>query len=190
MRELKKALRKELIKKRTEMLRDVKYAADTDIFRQLVPLADKASAVFTYASTPIEVDTRMIIDYCLERGIPVATPVSGDTELTFYFIRSAAELSAGRYGIDEPTDRNAPAVPDRNALCIVPALCADGTGLRLGYGKGYYDRYLADFCGSSVIVCYSAFRMDVPSEPHDRRADITIFDRTKENGGHNGREPL
>lgn len=178
MRELKKALRKELIRRRKNMPQDVKSAADADIFEQLIPLVDKASAVFTYASASIEVDTRRLIAYCLENGIPVATPVSGDTELTFYFINSADELSSGRYGIDEPTNRTAQAVPDENSLCIVPALCADGTGLRLGYGKGYYDRYLADFRGRSVIVCYSGFRMEVPSEPHDRRADMTIFDRT------------
>ena len=160
------------------MPQDVKSAADEDIFRQLIPLADKASAVFTYASAPIEVDTRRLIAYCLEKGIPVATPVSGDTELTFYFIKSADELSAGRYGIDEPTNRSAPAAADENSLCVVPALCADGTGLRLGYGKGYYDRYLSGFCGRSVIVCYSGFRMEVPTEQHDRRADMTIFDRT------------
>ena len=178
MRELKKALRKELIQKRREMPRDIREAADIDIFEQIKPLLSKAGAVFTYASTPIEVDTRRIIDYCLEQGIPVALPVSGDTELTFYFIKSADELSAGRYGIDEPTDRTAQAVPDEHSLCIVPALCADGTGLRLGYGKGYYDRFLSSFGGKSVIICYSSFKREVPSEPHDRRADMTVFDRT------------
>lgn len=177
MRELKKALRKELIRRRREMPRDIKSAADIDIFEQLKPLLSQASAVFTYASTPIEVDTRRVISYCLEREIPVALPVSGDSELTFYYIKSTDELSEGRFGIDEPTDRTAEAVPDERALCIVPALCADGTGLRLGYGRGYYDRYLGRFGGRSVIICYSSFRMEVPTESHDRRADMTVFDR-------------
>ncbi len=157
-----------------------KRAADEDIFEQLKPLADAASRVFTYASTPIEVDTRRIIAYCLERGIPVALPVSGDEELSFYYIDSAEELTRGRFNIDEPP-LNKPADRgsdfDKDTLCIVPALCADGTGARLGYGRGYYDRFLSGFRGKSVIVCYSGFRREVPSEPHDIKADLTVFDR-------------
>lgn len=152
-----------------------KSAADEDIFGQLKPFIDKARAVFTYVSTDIEVDTRRVIAYCLEREIPVALPVSGDTELSFFYINGVSELKKGRFGIDEPpTDR--PAVADENALCIVPALCADGKGLRLGYGRGYYDRFLSGFAGRSVIICYRDFKMKVPAEPHDFKANFTIFD--------------
>lgn len=176
MRELKKRLRGELIGRRRAMDKAVRSAADLDILEQLKPLADKASAVFTYASTDTEVDTRRLIAYCLERNIPVATPVSGDTELSFYYISNASQLKTGRFGIDEPPpDR--PAFADKDTLCVVPALCADGDGLRLGYGRGYYDRFLSGFAGRSVILCYSAFRRTVPAEPHDVKADLTIFDR-------------
>lgn len=176
MREIKKALRKELIAQRRAMNADEKALADSDIFEQLKPLVDKASGVFTYASTEIEVDTRRLIDYCLEKGIPVALPISGDTELSFYYISDTRELKSGRFGIDEPPAER-PAVYDKETLCIVPALCADGAGLRLGYGRGYYDRFLSTFGGRSVILCYSSFRRNVPNEPHDKKADFTIFDR-------------
>lgn len=176
MRELKKALRRELIERRRAMDKLAKAAADEDIFGQLKPLVDKASAVFTYASTEIEVDTRRLIAYCLERKILVALPVSGDTELSFYYINDVSELKKGRFGIDEPpTDR--PALADENTLCIVPALCADGEGLRLGYGRGYYDRFLSGFAGKSVIICYRAFKREVPAEPYDIKANFTVFDR-------------
>lgn len=174
--EEKKALRRELIARRKAMPPEEKARADERIFRQLVPLCEKAGSVFVYASTPIEADTRRIIDFCLEKGIKTALPVSGDTELTFYYISSQQELKTGRYGIDEPVCRNSAAIPDENTLCIVPALCADGNGLRMGYGKGYYDRFLSDFCGKSVIICYRSFKMKVPSEVHDKAADYTIFD--------------
>lgn len=176
MRELKKALRRELIERRRAMDKTAKSAADEDIFGQLKPLVDKAGAVFTYASTEIEVDTRRLIAYCLEREIPVALPVSGDTELSFHYINNVSELKKGRFGIDEPpTDR--PAFADKRTLCIVPALCADGEGLRLGYGRGYYDRFLNGFEGRSVILCYRSFKMETPAEPHDIKADMTVFDR-------------
>ncbi len=182
MREVKKALRKELIARRKAMSYSEKSAADLDIFEQIKPFIDKASAVLTYASTEIEVDTRRLIDYCIEKKIPVALPVSGDTELSFFYINSTDELKKGRYGIDEPPEKH-PAKPDKNALCIVPALCADGEGLRLGYGKGYYDRFLRDFKGISVIVCYLSFKQTVPAEPHDVKTDYTIFNRRTVNNG-------
>lgn len=177
MREVKKALRRELIARRKALDPDGKQRADNDIFAQLLPLVTNASAVFAYVSTPIEVDTLAIIDYCLSKGIPVAVPKSGDEELTFYYISAREELAVGRYGILEPQDLTREAMPDENTLCIVPALCADGNGLRLGYGKGYYDRFLRTFSGKSVILCYNAFKREVPAEPHDIRADWTIFDR-------------
>ena len=180
MRELKRALRRELIARRRQIPPEEKARADSDIFRQLLPLLDEASGVFTYVSTDIEVDTRALIRHCLEKGIPVAVPVSGDVEIAFYFIGDEAELAKGRYGIDEPVDRSRPAEPDERTVCIVPALCADGSGLRLGYGKGYYDRFLRGFAGRSVIVCYEAFRQNVPAEAHDVKADMTIFDSKTE----------
>lgn len=173
---MKKLLRRELIERRRAMDKAAKSAADADIFEQLKPFVDKAGAVFTYASTDIEVDTRRLIAYCLERKIPVATPVSGDNELSFYYINNASELKKGKFGIDEPP-LDKPAFADKDTLCVVPALCADGKGLRLGYGRGYYDRFLSGFPGCSVIVCYGTFRREVPAEPHDIRAEFTIFDR-------------
>lgn len=176
MREIKKALRKELIERRRAMDPEYMQAADLDIFEQIKPLADKAGAVFTYASTEIEVDTRRLISYCLERGIPVALPRSGETELSFYYISKAEDLTRGRFNIDEPpTDK--PASFDKNTLCVIPALCADGEGYRLGYGRGYYDRFLGGFDGVGVIVCYSTFKQNVPTEPHDVKANYTIFNR-------------
>lgn len=176
MREVKKALRRELIAKRRGMDPAEKELADRDIFEQLKPFAEGASSVFTYASTEIEVDTRRLIRFCLEKGIAVALPISGDTELSFYFISSEKELRCGRFGIDEPPIYRL-AAPDERTLCVVPALCADGSGARLGYGRGYYDRFLSGFVGKSVVLCYSSFRREVPIEQHDKRADLTIFDR-------------
>ncbi len=176
MREIKKALRKELIAQRRVMDKGEKALSDRDIFEQLKPLLNGVSAVFTYASTEIEVDTRCLIDYCLEDNIPVALPISGDTDLSFFYIKSKNELLRGRFNIDEPPIKY-PASFDERTLCIVPALCADGYGYRLGYGRGYYDRFLSNFTGKSVILCYSSFKREVPCEIHDKKADLTIFDR-------------
>ena len=172
--EQKKALRRELIQRRRSIPADEKAAWDERIFRELLPLVMEHSSVFTYVSTEIEVDTRRLLDWCFANGKPAAVPVSGDHDLTFYNISGFSELAPGRFGIMEPVNRELPAVPDSGSLCIVPALCCDKTGLRLGYGRGYYDRFLADFPGTSAIICYSGFVGEVPAEPHDRRADLVI----------------
>lgn len=172
----KKALRKELIQRRREMPRDVRSAADERIFRRLIPLLEQYSGVFTYVSTDIEVDTHRLLEWCFTHGKQVAAPVSGDSELVFYPFGSFGELAPGRFGIMEPINRNAAAVPDSGSLCIVPALLCNKDGYRLGYGRGYYDRYLAAFPGRSAVICYSDFVGDVPAEPHDRRADMVITD--------------
>lgn len=172
----KRALRKALIQRRREIPAVVKAAADERIFNQLVPFLEQCSSVFTYVSTEIEVDTRQLLNWCFIHDKPVSVPVSGDRELTFYPLYSFDGLSAGRFGIQEPIDRVEPAAPDSRSLCIVPALGCDRTGLRLGYGRGYYDRFLADFPGKSVIICYSDFVTEVPHEMHDRCADAVITD--------------
>lgn len=174
--EEKKALRKALIQRRKEIPAEIKAQADRKIFESLKPLVENSSSVFTYVSTDIEVDTRMLLEWCFENGKPVASPVSGDHELTFYPLHSMLSLGAGRFGILEPIDRTEPAIPDEDSLCIVPALTCDRSGLRLGYGRGYYDRFLAGFPGRSVIICYSDFVGAVPAEPHDRRADAVVTD--------------
>ncbi len=176
MREVKKALRKELISRRRSMDTTIKQAADTAIFQLVKPLLDEADMVLTYISTEIEVDTRQLMRYCFDNGIAVATPVSGVSELAFYPVSGFDDVAEGRFGILEPVRRSHTVTVTERTLCIVPALCADGEGLRLGYGRGYYDRFLSTFSGKSAILCYSRFRRDVPSEPHDKRADITIFE--------------
>ncbi len=175
MLKVKSALRRELIAKRKAMSQNERTFADESIFRQLLPFVEKASSVFCYASTEIEVDTRRLIDYCLAEKIPVALPVSGDSELSFFYIDSTEQLKKGRYNIDEPP-QSRPAFADGKTLLVVPALCADGKGFRLGYGKGYYDRFLENFKGISVIICYRSFKCEVPTEPHDMRTLFTIFD--------------
>ncbi len=174
--EQKKQLRREFIQLRGELPALERTEADERIFRNLLPYLEKCSGVFTYVSTEIEVDTRRLLGWCFANGKPAAVPVSGDSELTFYPIGSFSELAEGRFHIMEPVDRSTPAVPDKDSLCIVPALLCDRSGLRLGYGRGYYDRYLAEFPGKSVIICYSGFVGEVPAEPHDRRADLVITD--------------
>ena len=171
----KRALRRELIALRKALSAEEKRAADDRIFAQIKPLLNNAGSVFTYVSTPFETDTHRIIDYCFDNGIPVAVPVSGDDEIRFYFLGGWNGLLVGRFYILEPVNRDNEAISDVSTVCIVPALSADENGYRLGYGGGYYDRYLAGFNGLSVVISYGALRRTIPAEEHDIRVNISIF---------------
>lgn len=125
--------------------------------------------------------------HALELGKTVAFPVSHikERQLTFHPIKNLSDLTTGAYKIPEPS-KTLPMISDfSNTLCIVPALAFNKNGKRLGYGGGYYDRFLSSFNGTSVGLVYSQFYADhIPTDPHDAAVDIIIT----ENGGYISRE--
>ena len=70
-------------------------------------------------------------------------------------IDTSVDLRPGTYSILEPDPLScSPCDPALDALCLVPGLSFDDQGYRLGYGKGYYDRFLASFTGLAIGLCY------------------------------------
>ena len=117
----------------------------------------KAEAVLVYVSSEIEVDTYAIIKDAFSQNKTVAAPRCNPESCTmmFYVISSFDDLSEGAYGIYEPKSSCTEISVDENTLCIVPGLSFDKDGYRLGFGKGYYDRYLSSFPGKSAGLCYN-----------------------------------
>jgi len=96
-------------------------------------------------------------------------------EMTFRQVSSLSELIPGAHGIPEPPQGSAEFCGGHTALCIVPGLAFDKEGFRLGYGGGYYDRFLASFKGSTMGVCYAIMRQAaLPREAHDFAVEIVI----------------
>ena len=90
---------------------------------------------------------------------------------------SKGELARGSYGICEPTGERE-LFGDENTLCVVPAAVFSKDGYRIGYGKGYYDRFLADFKGISVGFSYDATLVDsLPFDEYDARLDMIITEK-------------
>lgn len=75
--------------------------------------------------------------------------------MEFRLIRSLGSLSAGPFGILEPTESCPLARPGADSVCMVPGWCFDREGMRIGYGKGYYDRFLRTYAGRTVGLCYA-----------------------------------
>ena len=165
-------LRGILLQKRAEISREEKKAMDRDIAAGIgdSPLFKNASMLLVYAPLENEINLLPLALLARKCGIPVAFPRCDKENGTmqFYTLSEGQKLSPGAYGISEPPENAPLCVPDRRALCIVPALSYDLDGNRIGYGKGYYDRYLATFPGVTVGVAYASMLLkSVPTEPHD-----------------------
>lgn len=105
------------------------------------------SQLFVYSSYNYEADTQKIIDNCLDTGKKIALPYVTDKAHTmvFVYIKDKKELVKNKYGIYEPVfDLKNIAVSDENTFIIVPGLAFDRQKNRLGYGGGYYDKYLSE----------------------------------------------
>lgn len=148
IREHKTELRNKYKQIRRDMPSDVKRSRDEKIFLRLTGLDAYRSAktVLTYVSTDIEVDTIKFIKHALNDGKTVAVPrcVPGARDMVFYIIKSLRDLEKGLFSVLEPIPQKCKKLTYfDNAFCIVPALVYDRYGYRLGYGKGYYDRFLS-----------------------------------------------
>ena len=101
----------------------------------------EARTVCIYMPTGNEIDTSAIIQYCLENQKRVAAPrIEGDT-MDFYYFQSIVDLKQGAYDIWEPTGTER--VTDEESVVIMPGVAFDLDCNRIGYGKGYYDKYLS-----------------------------------------------
>jgi 5-formyltetrahydrofolate cyclo-ligase len=162
----KTELRKKLIQKRRDI--QDKTQKDSVIFKNLstAMLFLKVDLILTYYSTELEVDTHALLDYCFDKNIAAAIPAIIDETMRFFRVEPRlGELELG----EEITHFT-------NSVCIVPALAYSRNNERLGYGGGYYDRFLRSYAGKKIGLCYKEFVLDIPIEQHDEKVDIVITD--------------
>ena len=143
-----------------------------------------AKAILLYAPLEGEIDCMPIAKRALEDGKLVAFPRcrSEEGRMDYHVVKSLDELESGAYGIREPS----PAAPlcdfseygDTHPVCIVPGLVFDADGYRVGYGKGYYDRYLTSFTGVRVGLAYTDFVLpQIPRGRYDLAVDILVTEK-------------
>ncbi len=160
IREIKRRLREEAKQWRAALPADEKQRMDAEIARRLTQSRQygEARTVLIYVSTPIEVETHPIIEAAWAEGKRVAVPycVDGTREMRFYQITSFDQLAPRTFGVWEPVPEKCALLEDfADSICIVPALVYDLAGYRLGYGAGYYDRFLSRYPGFKAGVVYS-----------------------------------
>lgn len=138
-------------------------------------LYNNSNQILCYSSVNGEISTGIIIEKSLEDRKKVALPVCEDLNgnMSFYYIESLDDIKTGAFGIKEPNISKCTKVTNFNkAICIVPAFTFDNEGYRLGYGKGYYDRFLEKITLNSVGLCYNDFLSStLPIDKYDQKVD-------------------
>lgn len=180
IRPVKMRLRKEAKEYRLSLSAEDKERNDRKIANKLLNLWTfrDADTLLAYMSTDIEVGTRYLIEQAWAAGKKVAVPrcVAGTRNMVFHYISSFDDLENGAFGVLEPIVERCPVAKCfENSICVVPALVFDKKCFRLGYGKGYYDRFLASFPGTAVGICYEACRKEsIPHGKYDKSLDLFI----------------
>lgn len=146
-----RALRAELDSQQRAAL-DAKIAQNVRRLYQYGP----CQTIMIYVSTPIEINTIPIIENALAEGKRVAVPrcIPGTRKMEFYYISSLDDLEPGSFSVMEPKEGLEMLTSFDKCLMIMPGIQFDVNGYRIGYGKGYYDRYMAKFTGFSAGLCY------------------------------------
>lgn len=177
----KQRLREERLAAREALSEQERSMLDDRITQKLLATSEYAEAttVLTYVSFSSEVSTRMFIECALRDGKTVAVPrcLPGHC-LEFVAITSLDQLIAAPFGLLEPP-KELPALTEEQmdaSICIVPALLVDKKGYRLGYGAGFYDRFLSTYPGKKICLAYqqSLSRTTLPHTAFDVAVDVVI----------------
>lgn len=157
---------------------------------QSLPEYQAAKTLICYVSLADEVATDGLIAAALQADKIVAVPCCSDSEgnMDFYQIRCLSDLHVGTFGVREPDTSTCVKITDfSDSLCLVPGLAFTTDGARLGYGKGYYDKFLQNYAFLSVGLCYNDFILEaIPTEQHDIPVDMVVTEK-QFFGGNYGR---
>lgn len=145
MRELKNSVRQLMRARREALSPEEKKEKSMMICDHVLSMLDEGETVMAYAAKELEVNTIPIIEKLLERGNPVVVPiiVTKDISLRLSYLRALSDLVPSTFGVPEPIGSEIPADPENIDTILLPMLGFDRKGGRLGYGAGYYDRFLA-----------------------------------------------
>ncbi len=175
--EQKKRLRAFIKEKLNHLPQSIILSKSRKIISNLMNMIEKdnsSGSIGLYFSTNGEVSTVELIEALLRRNIRVALPAIEGDKMIFKKISSIEELHPGPFGIPHPEKNGEPISP---SLLVIPALAFDRRGVRLGRGRGYYDRYLRGTGHGELRIglCFHfQFYERLPCSAHDERVDVVV----------------
>lgn len=174
--ETKEQIRIRLKKEREQLPPEQRQQEAETIVKHLVKstVFQKAHAIYCYYPMGVEVDLLPLAQIALELGIPAAFPKTSGERMDFYQIHSLSEFRKGKFGIMEPISGHKLTEP--SPLVLVPGLGFQKQGQRIGYGKGYYDRYFMRYpnCMKAGIAYQLQIQEEIPEGNYDIPMELTV----------------
>ncbi len=176
----KKEIRTEVKRRRSEADPELLHTASMRILESFTGLEayQKSETLLAYVDAKREVETRLLMQQAWKDGKKVAAPrVDGDGIMHYYYLNGLEDLEPGSFGIMEPK-KECPLCKTEEGLLLMPGVAFDEKCHRVGYGGGYYDRYLEKHPGLIHIALAFEFQVfdSVPFEFHDILPEMIVTD--------------
>ena len=192
MREQKESVRKILRERKEAMVPEDRLSKSQRICRHLMKVISNGETVMVFTSKEKEVNTRPLIMALFKQGNPVIVPiiVKADCSLRLSYLRDFSALVPSTFGVPEPIGSEIPAAAEDIGTIILPMLGFDRTGGRIGYGAGYYDRFLSiNLSLRKIGIAFACQEVDnLPVDENDIGMDFIITEDgiMYPDGGANG----
>ena len=166
---MKAELRKKILQEMKALSQEQKQAVDRALTDRLLqhPFYQEAKTIATYLSFPHEFQTQELIKQALKEGKKVLIPKTYPKGRMEFVVYNPQQLVKTSFGLLEPKGNLEVVDPSQIDLIHVPGLAFTTEGYRIGYGGGYYDRYLEHFAGHTMSTIYPCQIQNFNSEDHD-----------------------
>ena len=175
---MKSELRKQVLQDMKAIPREQKQAMDQTLTERFLkhPFYQEARVIATYLSFPHEFQTQELIDQALKDGKKVLIPKTYPKGRMDFVVYDAQQLVKTSFGLLEPQGNLEVVAASQIDLIHVPGLAFTTKGYRIGYGGGYYDRYLEHFTGHTLSTVYHYQVQDFIPEDHDIPVQEVLID--------------
>ena len=166
---MKAELRKKILQEMKALSQEQKQAMDQVLTERFLqhPFYQEAKTIATYLSFPHEFQTQELIEQALKDGKKVLIPKTYPKGRMEFVVYDPQQLAKTSFGLLEPQGDLEVVEPSQIDLIHVPGLAFTREGYRIGYGGGYYDRYLENFAGQSLSTIYPFQVQEFNLEDHD-----------------------
>jgi len=148
--------------------------------RSFYPAVSGVKCAMAYTSTQSEAKTAGIINFLLSRGVRVFLPCVRGENITPKRYKKGCRMVKGAFNIKEPAGDNGSCRAESIGLAIVPGVAFDRSGNRIGFGKGFYDRFLKQLPKGAIKagICFEKQLVKtIPEDKHDVRMDYIITEK-------------
>ena len=175
---MKSKLRKQVLQEMKALSQEKKQDMDLALTERFLyhPFYQEAKVIATYLSFPHEFQTQGLIDQALKDGKKVLIPKTYPKGRMEFVVYNPQQLVKTSFGLLEPQGDLEVVDTSRIDLIHVPGLAFTREGYRIGYGGGYYDRYLEHFTGQSLSTIYPCQVQEFNSEDHDIPVQEVLID--------------